>query len=128
MKNQDTGRKSNLRNKNRNGRPPLPDQDRQSIVRHTRFSPAEDLLLKSNMAKAGYSHASEYIRCVSLNPRIVPRLTPEESKLARSLSEMDNNFNQFVKLCHQHGFVNMYSEAKRWLGMFENLLSKLNGD
>ena len=72
-----TTAKSNLMNRNRNGRPALPESEKQSIVRHTKFNEAEDARLMENMRRSGFRHVSEYIRSVALNPRIVPRLTEE---------------------------------------------------
>lgn len=95
-----TTAKSNLKNRTRNGRPALPESEKQSIVRHTKFNEAEDARLMENVERSGFRHVSEYIRSVALNPRIVPRLTEEELALSRRLSGMSNNFNQFVRLCH----------------------------
>lgn len=121
-----TTAKSNLKNHNRNGRPALPQSEKQSIVRHTKFNEAEDARLMENVRRSGFRHVSEYIRSVALNPRIVPRLTEDELSLSRRLSGMSNNFNQFVRLCHQHGLESMLREAQYYLGQFRKLFAKFN--
>ena len=118
--------KSNLKNRNRNGRPALPENEKQSIVRHTKFSVPQDAELLENVRRSGLSCVSEYIRAVSLNPKIVPRLTEEEMRIARALSGMSNNFNQLVRLCHQRGVDAMTSEVEYYLGQFRLLFAKFN--
>lgn len=65
-----TTAKSNLKSRNRNGRPALPEDEKQSIVRHTRYSPPEDARLLENVRLSGFPYVSEYIRRVSLNPKM----------------------------------------------------------
>jgi len=81
-----------------------------------------------NFHRSGLSCVSEYIRAVSLNPNIVPRLTEEELRIARVLSGFSNNFNQFVRLCHIHGLEVMAAEAEFYLGKFRSLFGKFNND
>ena len=123
-----TTSKSNLKNGNRNGRPALPENEKQSIVRHTKYSPPEDAQLLENVRLSGFPYVSEYIRRVSLNPKIVPRLTEEQMAIARKLSGMSNNFNQFIRLCHIHGLEAMAAEAEFYLGKFRCLFGKFNND
>lgn len=66
---------------------------------------------------------SEYIRAVSLNPKIVTRLTEEELRIPRALSGFSNNFNQFVRLCYIHGLEAMAAEAEFYLGKFRNTMT-----
>ncbi len=73
-----TTAKSNLKNGNRNGRPALPENEKQSIIRPTKFNKDQDAVLMENFHRSGLSCVSEYIRAVSLNPKIVPRLNEEE--------------------------------------------------
>ena len=117
-----------MKNGNRNGRPALPENEKQSIVRHTKYSPPEDAQLLENVRLSGFQYVSEYIRRVSLNPKIVPRLTEEQMAIARKLSGMSNNFNQFVRLCHQRGLDAMTNEAEYYLGQFRMLFAKFNPD
>ena len=123
-----TTTKSNLKNGNRNGRPALPENEKQSIVRHTKYSPPEDAQLLENVRLSGFQYVSEYIRRMSLNPKIVPRLTEEQMAIARKLSGMSNNFNQFVRLCHQRGLDAMTREAEYYLSQFRLLFAKFNSD
>ena len=120
--------KSNLRCGNRNGRPALPEKEKLSIVRHTRFNEAENAVLLANVRRAGLGSVSEYIRRVSLNPKIVPRMSESEMTLARYLSGMSNNFNQLVRLCHQHGLSAMTFEVQECLEKFRRLFSKFDTD
>lgn len=120
--------KSNLKNRNRNGRPALSENEKQSIVRHTKFSAPQDAELLENVRRSGLSCVSEYIRTVALNPKIVPRLTEEEMRIARALSGMSNNFNQLVRLCHQRGVDAMTREVEYYLGQFRLLFAKFNTD
>ena len=123
-----TTRKSNLKRSSRNGRPSLPEAERQSIVRHTRYNEAENAVLIDNMRRAGLNNVSEYIRRVTLNPKIVPRMSETEMTIARHLSGMSNNFNQLVRLCHQQGLPSMTREVQKYLGIFRELFSKFNED
>ena len=123
-----TTTKSNLKSRPHNGRPSLPEKERQSIVRHTRYNAAEDSVLLANVSKAGLKNVSEYIRQVSLNPHIVPRLSETEMAIARKLSGMSNNFNQLLRLCHQRGLDDMSREVEYYLGKFRELFAKFNND
>ena len=97
MKPKSPTRKSNLRAGHRNGRPALPEEERQSYVRHTRYNEAENTLLLANVKRTGMKNVSEYIRSVTLNPHIVPRLDESEMRIVRNLSGMSNNFNQLLR-------------------------------
>ena len=123
-----TTRKSNLKRSSRNGRPSLPEAERLSIVRHTRYNESENAVLIDNMRRAGLNNVSEYIRRVTLNPKIVPRMSETEMTIARHLSGMSNNFNQLVRLCHQQGLPSMTREVQKYLGIFRELFSKFNED
>ena len=48
-----TTTKSNLKSRPHNGRPSLPEKERQSIIRHTRYNAAEDRVLLAHVSKAG---------------------------------------------------------------------------
>ena len=128
MKSQSPIRKSNLKRGGRNGRPSLPEAERQSIVRHTRYNEAENAVLLDNVRRAGLNNVSEYIRRVTLNPKIVPRLSETEMTIARYLSGMSNNFNQLVRLCHQQGLPTMTREVQKCLGKFRELFAKFSED
>lgn len=126
MKPKSPTRKSNLKAGHRNGRPALPEEERQSYVRHTRYNEAENALLLANVKRAGMKNVSEYIRSVTLNPNIVPLLNESEMKVARNLSGMSNNFNQLLRLCHQRGLDAMTRDVKYYLNQFRELFAKLS--
>ena len=119
-------RKSNLRAEHRKGRPALPEEERQSYVRHTRYNEAENTLLLANVKRTGMKNVSEYIRSVTLNPHIVPRLDESEMRIARNLSGMSNNFNQILRLCHQRGLDAMARDVQYYLNRFRELFAKLS--
>ena len=126
MKPKSPTRKSNLKAGHRNGRPALPEEERQSYVRHTRYNEAENALLLANVKRAGMKNVSEYIRSVTLNPNIVPRLNESEIRVARNLSGMSNNFNQLLRLCHQRGLDAMTRDVQYCLNQFRELFAKLS--
>lgn len=126
MKPKSPTRKSNLGAGHRNGRPALPEKERQTYVRHTRYNEAENTLLLANVKRSGMKNVSEYIRSVTLNPNIVPRLSESEMKVARNLSGMSNNFNQLLRLCHQRGLDAMTRDVQFYLNQFRDLFAKLN--
>ena len=126
MKPKSPTRKSNLKAGHRNGRPALPEEERQSYVRHTRYNEAENTLLLANVKRTGMKNVSEYIRSVTLNPHIVPRLDESEMRIARNLSGMSNNFNQLLRLCHQHGLDAMARDVQYCLSQFRELFAKLS--
>lgn len=126
MKSKSTIHKSNFKGGRRNGRPALSEEERQSNVRHTRYNDAENALLLSNVRKSGLRTVSEYIRSVTLNPVIVPRLSETEMAIARNLSGMSNNFNQLLRLCHQRGLDEMARDVRHWLEKFRELFDKLS--
>lgn len=126
MKPKSPTRKSNLGAGRRNGRPSIPEEERQTYVRHTRYNEAENALLLANVRKAGMKNVSEYIRTVTLNPNIVPRLNDSEMRIVRNLSGMSNNFNQLLRLCHQRGFNAMTRDVQYYLTQFRELFAKLN--
>ena len=128
MNHKSTTTKSNLKTRPHNGRPSLPEKEKQSIIRHTRYNVAEDSVLLANVSRAGLKNVSEYIRQVSLNPHIVPRLSETEMAIARKLSGMSNNFNQLLRLCHQRGLDAMSREVEYYLGKFRELFAKFNND
>ena len=121
-------RKSNLKGGTRNGRPPKDESERQSVFRQTRYTPEESEILKANVRRSGLKTVSEYIRKVTLNPRIVPRLTETEMAIARNLSGMSNNFNQLVRLCHREGLSAMTRDVEYYLEKFRLLFAKFNTD
>ena len=126
MKPKSPTRKSNLKAGHRNGRPALPEVERQSYVRHTRYNEAENTLLLANVKRTGMKNVSEYIRSVTLNPHIVPRLDESEMRIARNLSGMSNNFNQLLRLCHQRGLDTMTRDVQYCLSQFRELFAKLS--
>lgn len=126
MKPKSPTRKSNLKAGHRNGRPALPEEERQSYVRHTRYNDAENTLLLANVKRTGMKNVSEYIRSVTLNPHIVPRLDESEMRIARNLSGMSNNFNQLLRLCHQRGLDAMARDVQYCLSQFRELFAKLS--
>lgn len=126
MKPKSPTRKSNLKAGRRNGRPALPEEERQSYVRHTRYNEAENTLLLANVKRTGMKNVSEYIRSVTLNPHIVPRLDESEMKIVRNLSGMSNNFNQLLRLCHQRGLDAMARDVQYCLSQFRELFAKLS--
>lgn len=126
MKPKSPSRKSNLKTGHRNGRPALPEEERQTYVRHTRYNDAENALLLANVKRAGMKNVSEYIRSVTLNPNIVPRLNESEMRIARNLSGMSNNFNQLLRLCPQRGLDAMTRDVQFYLNQFRELFAKLN--
>lgn len=126
MKPKSPTRKSNLKAGHRNGRPALPEEERQSYVRHTRYNEAENTLLLANVKRTGMKNVSEYIRSVTLNPHIVPRLDESEMRIARNLSSMSNNFNQLLRLCHQRGLDAMARDVQYYLNRFRELFAKLS--
>lgn len=125
MKPKSPTRKSNLKAGHRNGRPALPEEERQSYVRHTRYNEAENTLLLANVKRTGMKNVSEYIRSVTLNPHIVPRLDESEMRIVRNLSGMSNNFNQLLRLCHQRGLDAMARDVQYCLSQFRELFAKL---
>ena len=126
MKPKSPTRKSNLKAGHRNGRPALPEEERQSYVRHTRYNEAENTLLLANVKRTGMKNVSEYIRSVTLNPHIVPRLDESEMRIARNLSGMSNNFNQLLRLCHQRGLDAMARDVQYCLSQFREIFAKLS--
>ena len=126
MKPKSPTRKSNLGAGHRNGRPTLPEEERQTYVRHTRYNEAENIQLLANVKRSGMKNVSEYIRSVTLNSHIVPRLSESEMRVARNLSGMSNNFNQLLRLCHQRGLDAMTRDVQFYLNQFRELFSKLN--
>ena len=84
MKPKSPTRKSNLRAGHRNGRPALPEEERQSYVRHTRYNEAEKHPPACQCQAYGNENVSEYIRSVTLNPHIVPRLDESEMRIVRT--------------------------------------------
>lgn len=104
----------------------MPEEERQTYVRHTRYNDAENALLLANVKRAGMKNVSEYIRSVTLNPNIVPRLNESEMRIARNLSGMSNNFNQLLRLCHQRGLDAMTRDVQFYLNQFRELFAKLN--
>ena len=126
MKPKSPTRKSNLGAGRHNGRPALPEEERQTYVRHTRYNEAENTLLLANVKRSGMKNVSEYIRSVTLNPHIVPRLNESEMRIARNLSGMSNNFNQLLRLCHQRGLDAMTRDVQFCLNQFRELFAKLS--
>ena len=126
MKTKAPTRKSNLKAGHRNGRPAMPEEERQSYVRHTRYNEAENALLLANVKRSRMKNVSEYIRSVTLNPNIVPRLNESEMRIARNLSGMSNNFNQLLRLCHQRGLDAMTRDVQYCLNQFRELFAKLS--
>ena len=108
-------------------RPPaLPEEERQSYVRHTRYNEAENTLLLANVKRTGMKKCQ---RIYPFGDAQSPHCsTPDESemRIVRNLSGMSNNFNQLLRLCHQHGLDAMARDVQYCLSQFRELFAKLS--
>jgi hypothetical protein len=89
-----------------------------------RYSRHEHFIVREKAANAGL-RLSAYLRKVSLETKIIPRLTEEERQFTRQLIGMANNINQLAKACHQEGLLSAMLEFERYRTGIDNLLQKL---
>ena len=68
---------------------------------------------------------SDYLRKVSVETKIMPRLTEEERQFVKQLIGMANNINQLTKACHQEGLLSAMLDFERYRTGIDELLKKL---
>src|SRR5690349_15384487 len=77
---------------------------KKDIRAAVRFSKAEYFIVQTKAGKAGLK-VSAYIREVTINATVKPRLSDEDRQIARKLAGISNNANQLAKTAHKDGML-----------------------
>jgi len=89
-----------------------------------RYSRHDHFIVREKAANAGLK-LSAYLRKVSIETKVIPRLTEEERHFVKQLIGMANNLNQLTKACHQEGILSAMLDFERYRTGIDNLLQKL---
>jgi hypothetical protein len=107
------------------GRPP------KSVIRNellaVRLFPSEKQAIDEKAKTAGMN-ASEWFRKAALKAKVMPRLSPEETKYLRMLSGMANNLNQLTKLAHGKGLTYFIKAIIEMLEKINRIMENLFED
>lgn len=89
-----------------------------------RYSRHDLFIVREKAANAGLK-LSAYLRKVSMETKVIPRLTEEERQFVKQLIGMANNLNQLTKACHQEGILSAMLDFERYRSGIDGLLRKL---
>lgn len=89
-----------------------------------RYSRQDHFIVREKAANSGLK-VSAYIRKVSIETRILPRLTEEERAMVKHLIGMSNNLNQLTKACHQEGILAAMLYFESYRNEVDDILKKL---
>jgi len=89
-----------------------------------RYSRHDLFIVREKAANAGLK-LSGYLRKVSIETRIMPRLTEEERQFVKKLIGMSNNLNQLTKACHQEGLLSAMLEFEQYRAGIDDLFQKM---
>jgi len=89
-----------------------------------RLSRQDHFIVREKATNAGLK-MSAYIRKVSIETRILPRLTEEERDAVKHLIGMSNNLNQLTKACHQEGVLSAMLYFESYRNEVDDILIKL---
>jgi predicted DNA binding CopG/RHH family protein len=89
-----------------------------------RYSRHDHFIVREKAANAGL-RLSAYLRKVSIEVKIIPRLTEEERQFVKQLIGMANNLNQLTKACHQEGLLSAMLDFEKYRTGIDELLKKL---
>lgn len=89
-----------------------------------RYSRHDLFIVREKAANAGLK-LSAYLRKVSMETKVIPRLTEEERQFVKQLIGMANNLNQLTKACHQEGLLSAMLDFERYRTGIDELLKKL---
>lgn len=87
-----------------------------------RYTNTEMKLIRKITGEAGIEMA-EFVRSCSLNYRMQPRLTPEQTKIYLQLAGMANNLNQLAKAANSREILT--GEILKTLELMNVAISKL---
>lgn len=85
------------------GRPRKKDYELRTISHRVCFSPAEEVLLAANAAKAGQT-VKQFLHNAPLTKRIRARINDEQIDMTRNLARMGSNLNQLAHNANLGGF------------------------
>jgi hypothetical protein len=89
-----------------------------------RYSRHDLFIVREKAGNAGLK-LSAYLRKVSIETKVIPRLTAEERQFVKQLIGMANNLNQLTKACHQEGLLSALLDFERYRTGIDELLKKL---
>ena len=104
------------------GRPPK--AVKKEIRACIRYSKAEWFVIREKASKASLI-ASAYIREVTINGQVKPRLTDTEREFSRQLIGMANNLNQMAKVSHTQGIIRAMIYFENYRSELDQILQKL---
>ena len=112
---------------NPNGRPRLPMTQIKSKVIAARFSLVEYETIKKKAEEAGLK-ISQYATQSTLKGKVVPRITPEDTRVLRNLSGLSYNVNQLAKKANTSGYIAAALEATQLYETLRYIITKLTND
>lgn len=86
-------------NKNKGGRPVLPDYKKKNHAVKVMFSPVDYIYVKASADECGL-RVAQYVHRAAMNQETTPRLTKDEMDAIRKIGNVGNNLNQITKAMH----------------------------
>lgn len=117
----------NNSHKNKGGRPRKSDSERKNRKIAVCFSEQEYLAIKEKASQTKLS-LSEYCHSAVMVGKIVEPINKEDMQILKSLSQMGNNLNQFVKVSRFNNMREMEMAAVYLLELMRNIIAKLSDD
>jgi len=117
----------NNSHKNKGGRPRKSDSERKNKTIAVCFSEQEYIAIKQKASRTKLS-LSEYCHSAVMDGKIVEPINQEDMQTLKSLSQMGNNLNQFVKVSRFANMREMERAAVSLLEPMRNIIAKLSDD
>ncbi|WP_302614926.1 plasmid mobilization relaxosome protein MobC [uncultured Bacteroides sp.] len=86
-------------NKNKGGRPLLPEYKKKNHAVKVMFSPVDYIYVKASADECGL-RVAQYVHCAAMNQETTTRLTKDEMDAIRKIGNVGNNLNQITKAMH----------------------------
>lgn len=103
------------------------NQKKKERVISTRIAEIEYYALKKRASDAGVT-LSKFCRSVLLTGKVVQRISPEDGKVLRLLSNEANNINQLARKANSEGFSNVAMDLTKLRKVIVNIINHLSDD
>ena len=86
-------------NRNKGGRPALPDHEKKNRPVKVMFNPVDYIYIQACANECGL-RVAQYVHRAAMNQETTPRLTKDEMDAIRKIGNVGNNLNQITKAMH----------------------------
>lgn len=109
-------------NKNKGGRPVLPDYKKKNHAVKVMFSPVDYIYVKASADECGL-RVAQYVQRAAMNQETTTRLTKDEMDAIRKIGNVGNNLNQITKAMHLG--VSVEQEIKNIVAFITEIIRKV---